>query len=697
MSRVKDAVITVRPIDGQWETIGTDRARGISHEKLRVVSDLWGPLSATFDLKRAPGAPWPDMRAATDLDIDIGTQRRWKGRVKATPARDGADRSLSLIGEGMQAHLDDDCYQPVYVHARMSDWKDMRSTLRAPLGAAAYCQAGQVSSDNGILIGFKSGEVLLAGASVGVYFDLGPGLIPSAISFDFETSNNNNSAAGPYFELTTTNDLAVDGTLTSQSALTSMGAGPSTQPTAILTGAERYIIIKLQAQANVTVSGDCFVRLRGCRVFFNTAYVSSNQSALKASTVFTDALAKATILLDPDRSLIEATTFNIPDLASLDDKTPREVINAVNGYHNWLSKIDEWARPIFKPLPASPTLEVGQWTALEGTDASQNELAEIHNRAIVEAQTPSGEPVRVERLQHAERGAKHSVQLSNPSADVDVANWATTNPGGITRDTGVFDTTPGSFRLLSMPYKTTATGTVAAGTFEKHKTYVLALRFRPDAHLAYGAFSDPWADQGSCQFQFGTSTDFGKVTLRESLTGGTWTTHYVPWSPNATVTSGVEFRYLQGTYGTNSLRLDSFEIYQVQDTIVDRRGFRRTKRLQVTAALASDGIAATQIADAYLSTHKLAQFKGDYQITGPVRDILTGRTVPPDELLARTGELLLFMDRTDPDTGAVGRVGRIVQVTYDYETDQATVAIDNTSSNFLVLLERLGAISGTGR
>ena len=58
-----------------------------------------------------------------------------------------------------------------------------------------------------------------------------------------------------------------------------------------------------------------------------------------------------------------------------------------------------------------------------------------------------------------------------------------------------------------------------------------------------------------------------------------------------------------------------------------------------------------------------------------------------------TGELIHFSDRVDPDSGAIGRNGRIASVTYNPATDVATVALDNSRADFDALMARL-AITG---
>ena len=69
---------------------------------------------------------------------------------------------------------------------------------------------------------------------------------------------------------------------------------------------------------------------------------------------------------------------------------------------------------------------------------------------------------------------------------------------------------------------------------------------------------------------------------------------------------------------------------------------------------------------------------------------MTGAPLQPEDFLVLGGELLHFLDRHNPDTGAWGRDGRIVEVTYTPATDTATLSIDNSRKSFESLLARVG-------
>jgi hypothetical protein len=79
---------------------------------------------------------------------------------------------------------------------------------------------------------------------------------------------------------------------------------------------------------------------------------------------------------------------------------------------------------------------------------------------------------------------------------------------------------------------------------------------------------------------------------------------------------------------------------------------------------------------------------------GSVRDVLTGEDVPLERLLTKTGQLIRFSDRTDPDTGGHARDGRIANVSYNPGTDTAVITVDSARSSFEAFIARLDLLAG---
>lgn len=132
-----------------------------------------------------------------------------------------------------------------------------------------------------------------------------------------------------------------------------------------------------------------------------------------------------------------------------------------------------------------------------------------------------------------------------------------------------------------------------------------------------------------------------------------------------------------------------------ESSILTRQGFTRSHRLTVNAALTA--AAAEQIGDVWLARHATAPLAGSITVTkGDVRRADSGAEVHPSELLTHTGERIALTDRVDPQTGAVARVGTIVNVTYNADQESAQVQLDNDTGSFEGLLSRLAVIQGAG-
>jgi hypothetical protein len=199
----------------------------------------------------------------------------------------------------------------------------------------------------------------------------------------------------------------------------------------------------------------------------------------------------------------------------------------------------------------------------------------------------------------------------------------------------------------------------------------------------FGDYSSPW-----------TNIAVGNTYFNSNA----WQTLQVAWTPITSFSgNAVQIFSLAGAGGNAFFYIDSLSIAAAQPTIIERRSFARTK--QVASSFTLTTPAAQQIADKWLLSHKTSPFKGRAKLTGnqACREIKTGRPVKPEELLLRTGELIRFGDRIDPDTGATGRDGRLVEAQYEADTDSVTLTIDSSRAGFEALLERLGVVLGQNR
>lgn len=683
----RQVVIRLLALDGTWETCGVDRIPAVVPESVVLDSDDWGNKGARFDLKRDPSQVWPDIGAFTPVKIDVDGSPSWSGRVSETPSRDGTDMVMSVACEGRQHELDDDLVDRFWVHNRVSEWVDTRSFLDAPLGN--YKAAGTVSSDRGVFLGWPKGYVISVNDCVGVTLDLGPSRTATEAAV---TLAGTTFGAGSFtVYLKGHADLA-----TIISGGTNMASGDPASVTSLdgTSGtAYRYVSVIILCTAGGTLSVDRMVRITDAKVASDTAYLTSGASVLKAPTVIKDVLTRGCPLLSTDQSGVDpgnTVSFNLPAFAPGDPLTSRDAWQAVNAFHGWMSKVDVDGRPVFQAVPSRPKYQIGEWSAAEITDSSQNSGQDIYNRVIVTGQDPAGQPVRVSRTGALVlNGAALPLTpepITNPSMDTNTTGWTLDAGTSLTRTTtaGEFDTSPGALKITNTGGAIVQARTTLSGTFIGGITY----RFSMWAKLV----SSTGGTTENVQIAIMEGTTFRILALVAA--GGAAIRVTGVWSPVQTITNPVLYVGLNKVGATaQSSSFDSLLTEKVVAGIPDRRNFVRTKQLAVNSVLPSDGVAAAAIGDVWLNNHITTPFRGSVVLTGEdaLRNRLTGQPVPLAALLRDTGELLELTDRPDPDTGATTRKGRITTVSYVPALDQATVALDSTRANLDNLLNRLAA------
>lgn len=682
--QTKAVTIRVQTLDGQWETAGVDRLRGVWPENDSYTADEWGPSKCSFDLHRDPGSTFPDLTAWTPCEVEIGGVLIWSGRVVETPDQEAA-QVFNVQGRGWQYHLDDDLYQYSYVHARVADYRDMRTWPTTDL--TLYTTTPQVSVDRGLVVlSFPANSVNANGACAGVMLDLG--------------SSVGRRIVATYDTMTVRGNIVVDLLAGDAPSLLGVQASDNFAVTATgrtlaatAGGSFRYAAIRLRSAAGspFTDATDTLCRVTSIMVFADASYESGGASTLKAPTIVADALNRGTLLLSADRSGIDpngVATFAFPEFSLAGQKTAREVWMAANAVQDWRSQIDVYRRPVFQPKPSAPGIEIGAWPGSEFDGASTNSGEEIYNRVIVEGTGADGLPVSIARHTGQLAGtvleAISSPVADNPSFATNTATWTPSGTTGITRDTGTFDSSPasgvwsGPFGFQLAPGNTLSQ--TFTGIFTARRTYVLTMRMLPSVATAI------------VSARLGTATD-SEASLVAFQTAA-WTTVSVGWTPSQD-TSGVTLTIAaQSVFAT--LNIDSLRVQLATPTLVDRRRFRRSQSLPIRNTLTP--ALGQQIGDVWLAAHKTTPLKGTVKVVGDrgVRDILTGTSVPPERLLLKTGELLRLSDRIDSDTGGQGRDGRIAEVTYTPATDTAVVALDNRRTSHEALLERLAVVVGTG-
>lgn len=131
------------------------------------------------------------------------------------------------------------------------------------------------------------------------------------------------------------------------------------------------------------------------------------------------------------------------------------------------------------------------------------------------------------------------------------------------------------------------------------------------------------------------------------------------------------------------------------NTLPQRQGYNKRNSLPIESAVTT--ALANQMGDVYLASHQTSPFKGEQVVQGwgDARSVTTGHPVHAFHMLRYSEEMMRFGDRIDPDTGAIGRDGRIKSITYNADTEESTITIDNESRRFEALAARMAAVVGS--
>ncbi|MFZ2050936.1 MAG: hypothetical protein WAU69_08415, partial [Solirubrobacteraceae bacterium] len=149
------------------------------------------------------------------------------------------------------------------------------------------------------------------------------------------------------------------------------------------------------------------------------------------------------------------------------------------------------------------------------------------------------------------------------------------------------------------------------------------------------------------------------------------------------------------TGGTATAQIEHIRITVKEPTLVDQRSFRRTKTIQVSNVLTE--ALAQKLAKAYLESHGETPYGGSLTAkVGSVRRLLGGQRVHPSLLCRSVQELIRVSHAIDPDTGGVGRDGRIAAVEYTHAGQSATVTLNSRLQNFEALMARLAVVEEAG-
>jgi hypothetical protein len=677
-----DEIVRLQTLTGVWEVGGVDRMRGIWAEDVRCNWDNWGPKTASLTFKRDPAAPFPDLLGLTPIEIEKGSGI-WEGYIDQTPEPDGSSVGVECIG--WQDQGDEDVEKQVYVHDRLTEWKDWRSHLASNL--AVFKTSYNVEVGNGAVV---IGGPAVADAGVprgGIYIDLGSGPSVRRVVIEWEKNQWAAGAAQAFVSRAmTAGGLDAGGTLVS----TLSDANTTGTFSFTFSGPARYV--RIWCETSAAQATDRFFRIKSVKLFRLPAYEASGISVLKGSAVLAHAFPRLCRDWSTDATGIDTTVLNIPHFAATEPRTFREYAEAVNAFHGYVLKLERGRRLRFKPRPLIPVLAASKARGVVFRDTAKNATRDVYNKAIGRGQDTRGDEVQIVRYASQQPGVKleaiDTPAPTNPSAAVDTSSWAVTGAGVLSRDTVVFDTTPASFKVTGFTVGDFLTGGFT-GTFEEGVTYVLSVRVRTTG--AVNLYFE-WGDLDT------EPRGGGDYTYYEAdMAANTWTTINFVWTPLADYispgTTAIEFR-VQNPKDTTTLNLDTLILQSARPTIYDKRGRVRAKTITMPAQTVAVAVAES-FADVWLQSHMKTRARGELTAQGRVlEDFLTGQPREPFEVGELTGELVCLLDETDPDTFQLGRDARIASVEYSGADDSVKVDLDDQSEDYEKIVARYDLLSG---
>lgn len=691
-----DEVVHLQTLDGVWEVGGADRRRGIWPEDVNCNWDDWGPKTASFTLKRDPGAVTPDISGLTPIVIEKASGA-WEGFVDATPPADW--HALQLEAAGWQDYGSDDLEQKTYVHQQLSEWVDIRGLLDVNLSNWSQGLQAQGQDVGGIVLGAPVGATWKTATAVGVILDLGPGNACKRVVLDVERGPGAPAAVQLYCRTADApGTLFAGGVDTTESSFSTTALPTIAQSSTLFSSsfatARRYVSIFLYNNgATYTPTNDDTLRIRNAIMFAETAYESGNASVLKASDVLKDALPRLCSLWSPDVTGVDATLLSLPHVAPTANRSFRDIVDALNSLHGYVAKLERNRRFRFKPQPSVPVVAVGSWPGADFKDTSKNATRDIYNKAIGSGQDGAGRPIKVERYTAQLAGIPGEYVATpafpNPSFAVDVSGWTAVAPIGgsmtFTRDTTIFDTSPASMNVQDM-FTTLANymyTDASSGTFKKGIAYRITLRFRSFSSTHYVVL------------RLGSGSD--AATAIFPAVPNSFTSLPVVWVPKADYAASavrLEVHTMLATFGQN-YNIDTITVEVVRPTLLDKRGRIRAQQVSIPSQ-AVDETVIQAFCDIWLQTHMRTRARGDLTVMGnAARQFTTHAPFHPFELGDLTRELVCLLDEQDPDTGAIGRNVPIAQVAYEGNTETAKISLDDNREDFEKVVARYELLSGS--
>lgn len=684
----QDMSVSVQPRNSGYKKLGTGDRVGIVPESISYDAELVekGCLEASWKMYMNPGFDHKDLEHYTPVVIDYKGEPVWSGRIIEAPTEYGESGIITVKAQGWPQHLKDDCMNKLFVSSELTQWNDISTfplqdmTLWPPFG-------GTVSSDGGALMfQVPNATVVPANARLGAQFDCGPNNLATTLVIDWAAFGND-ASAGLYW------GTSADGIVSASSGLIStLGASPSGLQTITLTTPARYVRLFYYRGSGATYSSNLNVRINAAIVSTSASYISSNASALKASTIIKEALSELCPFISSDQSQVTDTSFNIPNFpGQIGNKYPHEYIDLANAYHGYemLLTPDPVPLPIFRAIPTAPKFVVGVQDDYSFTNPSQSDGRNVYSRVIAEYADANGVDSSASTSNPTVLGTPYlsESQLSNPSFDTNTTGWTAYGNAGssIARNTGTFDTTPAGLSVITGTAGNDTSGvytTSFATPLKIGKRYRIEVRVYPLTTVTVGKPIDLYV--------YGAS---GTIAYSKRTTSGassTWMTISLDFTAEIEDPRVDIIFYSTALVSTPCMVVDTFQIYEFDNNLVSKRGFVRTAIKKIDGA--STAAAALAIAQIKLDNSQYPPLRGTLVVKGRIR-LVGGGSIHVSKLVRFIGEAVVIENMKDPVSGAQGRQGIIGKVSYEHDTQSATLEIDTPQDFIDVLISRMALLT----
>lgn len=711
---------------GKWTVYGSESHDSrIVPEDLHIISRLPGGAdTAIFTLSRSLGVTWPDLFPFDPIEVYIGGQKVFKGRIRETPSASDDKHTITVVAEGLRYTLLDTVINRAWVRADLSEWRDNRTYPNCDIGTGTQTQAGvvQAAKNGSIVLTFTPGATIQTLGAVGIMLDQGPW--PDNYVARMEVDMVSGWASGNWQTFIRSGD--VDGNTGNVSPTQNADVSPARNVTTVAgtqgytfladtdgaARSRRYVGVYLRnTSASGIVNADThWTRITAIRLYYKAAYASANASILKASDVVVDVvnamqntgLLTASLTTATPAGKVAPSTYVFPQFNTGGYKTLADVIDAANGMdgNDWL--IDENGALVFKAARVPGTnppdwvcrLSTGARLSLAGASGQ-----DMYTGVIVRGADGAG--ILVERLRR--NGTQTSVLggtpyvsdskcpvATNPGLEVNTVGWTADTNTTMSRDVTQFHTGAASLKIV-----TVAAG--KAGCFYSG----WASNFIQGESYTFSA----WVRQGSVS---------GSITLTAYSHNGTNTLssgdvgplvagwQLCSWTFVSDFTGPVKLGFSMAGGGAAATMFwldDGPVITRNAFGILGARGVLRTAVLDISNTLSDAD--AYNIGNAYLAAQTgYPPFRGTLTVgggnrsspySGGVRDARSNEPAQPWQL--KVGQLIQVADIPDPARGgALGRSAKIVAIDYDHTTRVAQLELDNSRDWVYTLESRLRGI-----